>query len=204
MRGLLAENRPETSHAHHPAAARRGKLFPSWGFGFIGMRRFSDNTQGRWREGAGATTWRGRTRRPRAELSGASVSGPATALSRPRLRAIFPATKGWLRGPAGRRGAGLGREAVRCSSAALPPGLARRKLGGRGAKALAREAVVPAAGLRLCVCVGGERGVSDRPARGSGESRASARAGGLRLQPPFLRPFLSGENKWQPSRDWQH
>lgn len=166
------------------------------------MRRFSHDTHGRWREGAGAATWRGRTQRPRAELPVATLAGPAAAPRRPRLRTVFPARKGWPRDPVGPRGAGLRREAVRRSSAVLPPGLARRRLEGRGYDALLREAVVPAAGLRRAV--GGKRGVKDRPARGSGQSRAFARAGGLRLQPPFLRSFLSGENKRRPSRDWQH
>lgn len=135
-----ASGEPPRDLARTPPLSRvQGKLFPSWSFGFIGMRRFSDNTQGRWREGAGVATWRGGTRRPRAELSVARPLGPAAALRRPRLRTSSPARKGWLRGPVGRRGAGLGREAARCSSAAVPPGLARRKLRGCAARRRSQE-----------------------------------------------------------------
>lgn len=172
----------EASHAHHPTAARlsvvrQPKLFPSWGFGFMGMRRCADSTQGPWWEARGEATWPGCARRPPAALP------VATPRARPRAVRAAPRTISRVR--KGRPGAWRDGEAPGC--------------GGRpcaaGTRPFLPALMAKEAGVYRCraPAEGGKRGVSHHLG-----------SDGLRLQPPPFRPFLYRENARQPNRDWQH
>lgn len=125
----------------------------------------------------GAATRRGRTPRPRTDL-------PVAPRARPRAAQAAPPPD--TPGEAG---------------AAPGPGKERRRAGegGRGADARsrsggARRPAAPWAGSPRSTSAG-------LPIRPEPSLGARGRAGSVRLQPASLRPFLSGENKRQPSRD---
>lgn len=210
VRGLLAEQSKGTSHAPsvRPHAVKPpSSSQSSFLLGVSALLRRSAAWTARKARGGrarGVATWRGGTQRPRTDLPVVTPEVPAARPAGRPGRASAPLSGG-RRGGGGaqRAGEAPGRGARPCSSRPRPflPASLRKGCSSRGPETRSgrnRRCPLSAPAER------GKRGVSDRPARGSRGSRASAgRAGWLQLQPPF-RPFLSGENKRLPSRNWQH